>query len=304
MFRSFWLLINSMQNITDLKARIKSITETRKITKAMELISISKLRRAQDKYDRNMAYFNKLRITIKDIAVHSKEIYHKYLTKRSGDRAAYVVIASDKGLAGGYNHNVLNLAWSHMKDRSEKVIFTIGHTATEFFNRINVPADMEFLHVSQNPCLSDARNITYDILSLFDNNYIDEAFVVYSDFISSTSISPQILKLLPVVENEMLDIELTSDYTTPVLYDPSPIEVLDLLIPQYVVGMMYNCLIHSNASEHKARMIAMDNATRNADEMLGRLALEYNRARQEAITSELLEIISAENALKEVVSNA
>lgn len=292
-----------MQNITDLKARIKGITETRKITKAMKLVSISKLRRAQDKYDRNMAYFNKLRVTIKDIAVHSKEIYHRYLTKRSGNRAAYIVVASDKGLAGGYNYNVLNLAWSHMKDRDEKVIFTIGHTATDFFSRINVPADMEFLHVSQNPCLSDARNITYDILSLFDNNYIDEAFVVYSDFVGNT-IQPHILKMLPVVEEEMLNIELTSDYSTQVLYDPSPAEVLDLLVPQYVVGMMYNCLIHSSASEHKARMLAMDNATRNADEMLAKLALEYNRARQEAITNELLEIISAENALKEVAKNA
>lgn len=287
-----------MKSITDIKSRIKSISETRQITNAMELISISKLKRVQAKFEKNMVYFDKLKVTIKDIVAHSKDIFHKYLTKRRGTRAAYIVISSDKGLAGGYNLNVLNAAWEHMQSKEEKYVFTIGHTATDYFRRMGQNVDVEFLHVSQNPTLADARNITFDVFQLYDNNLMDEVFIVFTDMFSTGALKPEVYKLLPVIEEDMTNTKLETDYLNDILYDPSPIEVLDFLIPQYVVGMMYTALIHASASEHKARMLAMENATINADEMLAKLKLDYNRARQEKITNELLEIVSAANMAK------
>lgn len=287
-----------MRSITDIKSRIKSIGETRQITNAMELISISKLKRAQQKFERNLAYFEKLKVTIKDIVVHSKGIFHKYLSRRSGSRAAYIVISSDKGLAGGYNLNVLNLAWEHMQDKQDKYIFTIGHTATEYFRRKGISVDVEFLHVSQNPTIEDARNITFDVLQLYDKNLMDEVYIVFTDMFSTGTLKPVVYKLLPLIETDMVNTKLEIEYLNDVMYDPNPAEVLDMLIPQYIVGMLYAALIHASASEHRARMLAMETATVNADEMLAELKLDYNRARQEKITNELLEIVSAANAAR------
>lgn len=281
-----------MSDTAEIKHRIKSISDTRQITKAMELISVAKMRKAMEKQAVNAAYFNSVRSTIKDIMRHSTDIHHKYLEHRPNDRTAYIVIAGDKGLAGAFNNNVLNMAWEHMQTRPVHYVVTIGQMARAFFEHKHQPVDLEFTHAVTNPTLHDARGIMRDILDLYDKNLMDEVVVVFTRMYSTTVQKPELVRLLPIVETDIPG-EETSSFTGDILYDPSPREVLNVLVPQYLVGMIYSVLIHSFASEHEARMFAMSNANKNADAMLESLNLEYNRSRQDAITTELLDLASS-----------
>lgn len=281
-----------MSDTAEIKHRIKSIGDTRQITKAMELISVAKMRKAMEKQAVNAAYFNSVRSTIKDIMRHSTDIHHKYLEHRPNDRTAYIVIAGDKGLAGAFNNNVLNMAWEHMQTRPVHYVVTIGQMARAFFEHKHQPVDLEFTHAVTNPTLHDARGIMRDILDLYDKNLMDEVVVVFTRMYSTTVQKPELVRLLPIVETDIPG-EETSSFTGDILYDPSPREVLNVLVPQYLVGMIYSVLIHSFASEHAARMLAMSNANKNADAMLESLNLEYNRSRQDAITTELLDLASS-----------
>lgn len=280
-----------MSDTAEIKHRIKSVSDTHQITKAMELISVSKMRKAMEKQAVNTAYFNSVRSTIKDIMRHSTDIRHKYLVHRPNDRTAYIVIAGDKGLAGAFNSNVLNLAWEHMQTRPVHYVVTIGQMARAFFEEKHQPVDLEFTHAVTNPTLHDARGIMRDILDLYDRNLMDEVVVVFTHMYSTTVQKPELVRLLPIVESDIPG-DVESSFTGEILYDPSPNEVLNVLVPQYLVGMIYSVLIHSFASEHASRMLAMSNANKNADKMLESLNLEYNRSRQSAITTELLDLAS------------
>ncbi len=280
-----------MSDTAEIKHRIKSVSDTHQITKAMELISVSKMRKAMEKQAVNAAYFNSVRSTIKDIMRHSTDIRHKYLVHRPNDRTAYIVIAGDKGLAGAFNSNVLNMAWEHMQTRPVHYVVTIGQMARAFFENKHQPVDLEFTHAVTNPTLHDARGIMRDILDLYDRNLMDEVIVVFTRMYSTASQKPEMVRLLPIVESDIPG-EETSSFTGEILYDPSPKEVLNVLVPQYLVGMIYSVLIHSFASEHASRMLAMSNANKNADKMLEALNLEYNRSRQSAITTEILDLVS------------
>ncbi len=280
-----------MSDTAEIKHRIKSVSDTHQITKAMELISVSKMRKAIEKQAVNKAYFDSVRYTIKDIMRHSSDIRHKYLVHRPNNRTAYIVIAGDKGLAGAFNNNVLNLAWQHMQSRPVHYVVTIGQMARAFFESKGQPIDLEFTHAVTNPTLHDARGIMRDILDLYDRNLMDEVVVVYTRMESTVSQKPELVRLLPILESDIPS-QGESTFTGEILYDPSPKEVLSVLVPQYLVGMIYSVLIHSFASEHAARMMAMSNANKNAEKMLETLNLEYNRSRQSSITTELLDMAS------------
>ncbi len=282
----------------DIKQRIKSINETQQITKAMHLISSAKVKKALQRYESNKSYQEKVRFTIKDILKHSESIEHIYLEHNEGERAAYVVISADKGLAGGYNHNVLNLALSHMKDKAEKYILTVGYVGKDFFEHEGYMVDVEFLHTAQDPSLYNARQIAYDILDLYESRMMDEVYVVYTAFISPVKQEPRVLKLLPVEISDFEDVE-AMEYAADMLYLPSPKEVFDRLIPEYLIGLLYSTLVQSFVSEQYARMVAMDSATKNATKMINKLVSEYNRARQNQITQEITEIVSGADALLE-----
>ena len=280
-----------MADITAIRHRIKSINDTHQITKAMELISVSKMRKMMNKQAYSSLYFDSVRYTVKDILRHSPDVRNKYTMRRSGGRAAYVVIAGDKGLAGSFNNNILNLAWKHMQDYPVHYVITIGQMARAFFESKKQPVDLEFTHAVTNPTLHDARGIVRDILDLYDRNLMDEVFVVFTHMHSSSNYAPEIVKLLPIEEQD-IRAEVNTTYSGDIYYDPSPREVLDVLVPQYLIGMIYTTLIHSASSEHAARMVAMTSANKNAEKMLETLNLEYNRLRQGAITSELLDLTS------------
>lgn len=280
-----------MADTTEIRHHIKSIQDTHQITKAMELISVAKMRKAMQKHAYSAAYFDSVRYTLKDIMRHSNDIRNKYLEHRPDNRTAYIVVAGDKGLAGAFNNNVLNLAWEHMQKRAVHYVITIGQMARAFFESKKQPVDLEFTHAVASPTMHDARGIMRDILDLYDRNLMDEVYVVFTRMHSSVSHEPVMVKLLPIEEKD-IEADIKTTYSGQIDYDPSPKEVLNILVPQYLVGMIYSALIHSTASEHAARMMAMSDANKNAEKMLDSLNLKYNRMRQSSITTELLDLTS------------
>lgn len=283
-----------MRNIIDIKNRSNSIRETAQITKAMEMISTSKLQKLNRRFLNNTVYFNTARATIKDILNHTdNEITHPYFNEHEGRKAAYIVIASDKGLAGDYNQKVLNLALKEVQKKKEKYILIIGQMAREFFMLRDMHPDVEYLYAAQDPTLEDARRITEDLMEMYDNGLIDSINIVYTKMQSATIQEPVVLRLLPVQLEDFLDIEDEADYIGMLDFEPSPKEVIEILVPQYILGIVYSCLIQSVYSEHYERMKTMHNATINANKLMEKLELEYNRVRQEIVTREISEISSS-----------
>lgn len=284
-----------MKNLTDIKTRIKSVAETRQITGAMETISVAKMRKAMERYDSNRAYFDVLRRTIADIATHARGVESRYLSKHNSGNAVYIVIASDKGLAGGFNHNVLEYAYDLVTNAQKKAsVFCVGQMAREFFENRKIPVDVAFISAAYDPTIGDAHEIGHSVLSLYDGKLTDEVYVVYTHMTAGTA-TPQCIRLLPlsselfVFENDSQEAE---ENFRELEFDPSPEEVMERLIPQYLTGILYGTLIQSVACEHRARREAMNSATANADGILEALNIEYHRARQEAVTNELSEIIT------------
>ncbi len=282
-----------MATIGDIKHSIRSISDTEQITRAMHLISTSKMKKAISKYQSNHVHFERVQSALKDIFEHTHEVSHPYIGESENGRAAYITIAADKGLCGGYNHRILEFAQKSMEKSEEKYILTVGQEARAYFERRGYMIDVEFLHVSQNPSLHNARNITNDILELYDNGLMDEVYVAYTQFHSVFKQEPKLIKLLPLSIKNFQDIDVETEYSAEMNYHPSPKEVFDILVPQYIVGLVYGCLVQSFASEHCARMTAMENATNNAEDMIDNLTRQFNRARQATITNEISEIIGA-----------
>lgn len=285
-----------MRSLADVKNSIGAIGDTSKITKAMKLISTSKMKKAIQRYDANLLYFNRVRAAIKDILVHSHDLHHTFLEKHEKGHPAYIVIAADKGLCGAYNHNILNFAYDFMA-KDEKFVITIGQEARAFFERKQVPIDVEYLHISQNPTLYEARNLVDDLTRMYKESEMNEVYVIYTRYYSSVKQEPTVIKLLPMELTSFEDIDTECEYENEMNYYPSPRQVFDVLVPQYIVGLVYGALVQAFASENSARMMAMDSSSKSADEMLAKLNIELNHARQQAITMEITEIVGALEAL-------
>ena len=199
-----------------------------------------------------------------------------------------------------YDANLLyfNRVRSAIKDTpDEKFVITIGQEARAFFERKGIPIDVEYLHISQNPTLYEARNLADDLSKMYKNSEMNEVYLLYTRYYSSVKQVPTALKLLPVELSSFADIETELDYENEMNYHPSPRKVFDVLVPQYIIGLLYGALIQAFASENSARMMAMDSSSKNAAEMLSKLSIELNRARQQAITMEITEIVGAMEAL-------
>ena len=287
-----------MASIADIRHHMRVVSQTRQITKAMHMISTSKMKKGLSRYEANRVYLTEVRQSIKDVLFHVEGKRHRYLNAPQGNRAAHIVIAADKGLAGGYNENVMKMAMEHMKHHEQSNIFCIGQMAKELLERKGYQIDIEFAHVVQDPTLYHARQIAETIIELYNQKMLDEVYVVYTRRISSMVQRPEVLRLLPVRIEDFDDVQVSQKEHDQIIYEPSITGLMDLLIPQYLIGTIYSMLVQSFASEQCARMNAMDAATRNADDMLGRLSHELNRARQSAITSELAEIIAGADALE------
>ena len=287
-----------MASIADIRHHMRVVSQTRQITRAMHMISTAKMKKGLARYEANLTYLTEVRQTIKDVLTHVEGRKQGYLRRPKSNRAAHIIIAADKGLAGGYNSGVLQLAEEHMKAYEESNIFCIGQMAREYLERRGYVIDIEFAHVIQDPTLYHARQIAETVLELYNQNMLDEVYIVYTKRISTMVQKPEVIRLLPVRVEDFDDVEATVDGSEEILYEPSVTRLMELLIPQYLIGVIYSALVQSFASEQCARMNAMDAATRNANEMMDRLGHELNRARQSQITNEIAEIIAGADALE------
>lgn len=285
-----------MSSATEIRQHIRGVEQTRQITHAMRLIASSKMQKGLDRYQKNLVYMNSVRNTIAYILCHATDASHPYLEPPiHSNRTAYLVIAADKGMAGGYNSNVLKLAWEHMQSRPEKYVITAGQMAREFFVKQGVEVDMEYLHIMQDPSLRHARNVAAELADFYDQGLIDEVIVVYTRMISTMQQQATIMPLVPLMLGDFADCPVKRENVS-MIWSPDEKSALDVLVPQYMTGIIYSALVQSFASEQCARANAMDSATRNADEMLDKLHLNMNQARQAAITQEISEIVSGADA--------
>lgn len=279
----------------DIKRRIKSVNSTKQITKAMELVSSAKLRKAKEQMEKTKPYFNSMEETIRGILVNTNGIKHGFLTQREVKKTAYIVITADRGLAGGYNSNVIKLAHSHMQNKKNKSIIAVGSRGRDFFKKRHYDLDGEFTHISETPSFSKAQEISRLALELYKQEMVDEVYLVYTEFISTINQKPTVKRLLPL---EMSTEGVKKEGKTLISYEPSPEAVLGYLVPKYIDSMVFGALVESATSEQAARRVAMESATDNAEEMIDSLKLKYNRARQASITQEIAEIVGGAEALK------
>jgi len=282
-----------MAGLSEIRHHIAAVEQTRKITGAMEMVSSTRMKRVLSHIEQNRLYFDSVRRTMKEILANSEGVRHPYLREvPEGGNCTFIVIAGDKGLCGAYNHNVLHLAMENIANHPNHAIITIGNVAEEYFTSRGMQPDMTFLGIAQDPALSRARALSRDIIRLFDMKLTDEVRIVYTSFYGDTKNKPLVQRLLPVQIQDFSDIT-DIEARLGILYHPSPEAVFDLLIPQYILGIVFGVMVQAYASEYFARMSAMHSATTNAQDMLKRLRARYNMARQSAITNEIAEITGA-----------
>ena len=271
----------------EIKNRIRSMESTKQITKAMEMVAASKLRRAQAQVVNSRPYFQTLFNTIRQIVDKNQEFSSPYLLQRPVRKTAYVVIAGDRGLAGGYNSNVLKLALADMEGKDVTVL-PIGKKTVDFFRSKQIELLTEQYAEAEDVSVGDCFSIAKLLCKAFLAGEFDEIRIAYTDFVSVLSQTPATLQLLPL-QRQGPD---TGSSGSDILYEPDSETVLQAIVPEYVGGILYGALCESRAAEQAARRTAMDSATSNADEMIADLSLKYNRARQAAITQEITEIVA------------
>ena len=295
-----------MANTKEIKDRIHSIEDTMKITNAMYMISSSKMKRAKKELAATMPYFFRIRGELTRILRHVPDVEHPLFDLR-GDipkeqrKVGIIVITGDKGLAGAYNHNVLKKAEEMMKQPGIYKLFVLGIVGRMYFSKKNVDVDDDpnFLYTVQKPTLHQARVIAERILDDFQKEDLDEIQVIYSELENAVTVEAKTEQLLPLKKAAFDTSKIPADlYHEEIVMNPSPREVLSYIIPNYITGVLFGTLVESYASENNARMMAMESSTNNAKDMLKDLEIEFNRARQAAITQEITEVIGGARAQK------
>lgn len=276
----------------DIKRRIKSIKNTEQITKAMKMVAAAKLRKAQDKVFQARPYARELAGTLSRLAGAALDANHPLMVKREIKKVAYVVVTADRGLCGGYNANIIRKVRNEISAFNDVCLICVGRKGRDFFRRIGVPILAEFTGLGEEARYQDAKLIAETIVDLYLKGEFDEVYVVYTEFYSALTQRPKTIKLLPVEAPAEEGAKV--DY----IYEPSAEMVLSALLPKYLNTTMFRAMLESKASEHGARMTAMGSATDNAREMIAKLTLNYNRARQAAITKEISEIVGGAAALE------
>ncbi len=270
-----------------IKTRIKSMASTRQITKAMELVASSKLRSAQARAVASRPYFTALYEAMNEIADSSRTFDSPYLRERSGGGPVYIVIAGDRGLAGGYNNNVLKMAYAQMGP--DATVLPIGKKAVEFFHRRGNPILTEDYREASSVSIGDCYTIARMLADGFLAGTYSSVVLAYTNFASMLAQTPAALPLLPL---KMSAQKLDSAHHCDILYEGGSETVFNAIVPEYLGGVLYGAMCESTASEQAARRTAMDAASKNADEIIETLNLQYNRARQGAITQEITEIVA------------
>lgn len=285
-----------MASMRDIKRRKSSIQSTQQITKAMKLVSTVKLQRTREKAEECKPYFNHMYATVTSMLARTGIVEHPYLKSGKSEKKGVIVISSNRGLAGGYNSNIVKMLTQGELEGKELLIYNIGRKGHEALERKGYEIAEDYSEVINTPLYSDAVEISQRVLKDFEEEKIGEIYLVYTSFKNTVVHEPKLLKLLPV---EFSDKELSdAERNTPMNYKPGEEEALDMIIPKYIASLLYGALNEAAASENGARMQAMDAATSNAEDMMESLELQYNRARQGSITQELTEIIAGAEAVE------
>ncbi|MBE5848141.1 MAG: ATP synthase F1 subunit gamma [Lachnospiraceae bacterium] len=283
-----------MASMRDIKRRKSSVQSTQQITKAMKLVSTVKLQRAKARAERSKAYFQSMYATMLSMLGRTANCNHPYLKPGISDKKAIILITSNRGLAGGYNSNVIKLITRGDFKKEELVIYPIGKKGKDAMHRGGYEISKDYSDMIEEPQYADAMRLCSDLLQDFAAGKIGEIYLAYTAFKNTVSHEPTVLKLLPV---ESDDADKQADDLCIMNFEPEEEEALNMIIPKYVTSLIYGGLVEAVASENGARMQAMDSATSNAEEMIDHLTLQYNRARQGSITQELTEIIAGAEAL-------
>ena len=290
-----------MASMREIKRRRSSVQSTQQITKAMKLISTVKLQKARTRAENSKAYFECMYATVTSMLAKAGNIEHPYLQKSDSKKVGIVVVTSNRGLAGGYNSNIVKLITGSGIEKENIRLYTVGHKGAEALERKGYEIVEDFYDVIEEPSYSDAQAISKRLLTDFAAGEIGEIYVAYTFFKNTVSHIPTLTKLLPVdtaaIAEEEKEGESSVDKLTLMNFEPEEEVAVGLLVPKYMTSILYGAFVEAVASENGARMQAMDSATNNAEEIIEDLALKYNRARQGAITQELTEIIAGAEAL-------
>ena len=281
-------------NMKAVKLRIKSVQSTMQITKAMELVASSKLRKAKERAETCRPYFHTLHDTLRDIAAGNTEFYSLYARESENPKTCYVVIAGDRGLAGGYNANVFKCMEADCQGREYSVL-PIGKKALEYYRRKKVDIISEEFAEIADVSVSDCFSIAHLLCSKFMRGEFGHIELCYTNFVSMLSQQPEVFSILPLTD--LVGEETENTVRDLILYEPDSTTVFDAIVPEYLAGLIYGGVCEGLASELAARRTAMDAATKNAGEMIDQLNLYYNRARQASITQEITEIVAGSEGL-------
>ena len=291
-----------MASMRDIKRRKESVQSTGQITKAMKLVSSVKLQKAKVRAELSKPYFDTMYETVADMIARSGQLSHPFLKKSESDKKAVIVITSNRGLAGGYNSNIVKLVTHDERFKKEDtLIYAVGTKGRDTLMRQGYEIAGDYSEAMNEPLYSDATGIGKDVLGKFVKGEIGEIYIAYTIFKNTVVQIPTLMKLLPIdaedIVSEQEEDQSPLDKLTLMNYEPEPEEALDAIIPKYINSLIYGGLVEAHASENGARMQAMDSATSNAEDMISDLSLKYNRARQASITQELTEIIAGASAI-------
>ena len=287
----------------DIKRRKESVQSTGQITKAMKLVSSVKLNKAKQGAEESKPYFDTMYETVAGMIAKSGEMSHPYLQKSQSDKKAVIVVSSNRGLAGGYNSNIVKMVTRDERFTPQNTeIYAVGTKGRDSLERAGFTVHADYSEAMNGPIYQDAMEIGKEVLSQFTMGQIGEIYLVYTIFKNTVVQIPTMVKLLPIdaqdIASEQEEDQNPLDKITLMNYEPEPEEALNAIVPKYINSLIFGGLVESYASENGARMQAMDSATSNAEEMISDLSLKYNRARQASITQELTEIIAGASAIQ------
>ncbi len=293
-----------MANAREIQGRMKSIKDTMKITNAMYMVSSSKLQKARRELKNTEPYFEIIQDSLAKLLDIAPDAGTRFFDKRkhkTGDQrtAGYLVITADKGLAGAYNHNIIKMAEELVTNDEDDMLFVVGQQGRHYFEKKDIPIDINFQYTAQNPTMNRARHIARKLVELFLEEKIDDLYIIYTKMVNSVTVEPVNKKVLPLNADriETQDVGVSDDFHN-VTFLPDAETLFEHLVPDYITGYIYGALVESYCSEHNARMMAMQTATESGGEMLRELSMAYNRARQAAITQEITEVVGGSRAKK------
>ena len=281
-----------MASLQDIRRRIKSVKSIQQITNAMNMVATSRLRSAKEAAVANKPYADKMAQVVSDVAANAGDFSHPLLEVRQEGKRLLLVIAAEKGLAGAYSSNAFKEAVSQVEDKADTEIVAVGRKTREYFVNRSYTVASDYIGFSERPKYDNAKAIANDIIARFQSGEVKEVYMVYTRFVSAISCVPETVKLLPF--GQLSQDGPHAEY----IYEPNAADVLGYLLPQYLVTTIYAALLQAAASELSSRMNAMSNATDNAQELIAKLDLHYNKVRQAGITREITEIVGGAEALK------